>query len=550
MTPSESALAYADGVLAGKILVGELTRLACQRFMNDLDRAHAGWKYIYDQEFADEAVLWMEALPHVKGEWAKRGELLQLEDWQRFIECNIWGWVHRKTGLRRFLESYEEIARKNGKSVRVAARALRFFVADDEYGAEVYTGATTERQAWEVFRPAREMCKREPDPLIDCDIEINAKSLLVMSNGSRFEPLIGKPGDGASPSFACADEFHEHASDDQVSTMQTGMASRAQPLMALITTAGHNMAGPCYERRQEVIQILQGSVEDDSVFGIIYTADENDKWDNWDAVIKANPNLGVSVSEDYLRRQLNQARRSASKQNAFRTKHLNQWVGAKVSFMNMLAWQRQKKEMSIDDFKGESCQVAVDLAAQKDASSVATMFKRGDQYYVFVEHFVPEGAFEWNEKYRDFQLGGHINVTEGNAQDYDQIRSHIDDLAGKFTIEAIRFDPWQAAQMMQELMATGLTVYKATQQFSFFSDPMKTVETAVLDGNLFHSGDPVLNWMVGNTAALKNKDDHMKPVKDNPNNPRCKIDGAVAMIMCMKGYLDVDDTPQVNIRVV
>ena len=147
-------------------------------------------------------------------------------------------------------------------------------------------------------------------------------------------------------------------------------------------------------------------------------------------------------------------------------------------------------------------------------------------------------------------LGGHINVTEGNAQDYDQIRSHIDDLAGKFTIEAIRFDPWQAAQMMQELMATGLTVYKATQQFSFFSDPMKTVETAVLDGNLFHSGDPVLNWMVGNTAALKNKDDHMKPVKDNPNNPRCKIDGAVAMIMCMKGYLDVDDTPQVNIRVV
>jgi phage terminase large subunit-like protein len=176
------------------------------------------------------------------------------------------------------------------------------------------------------------------------------------------------------------------------------------------------------------------------------------------------------------------------------------------------------------------------------------MFKRADGYYVFVEHFVPEAAFEWNDKYRTFALNGHINVTEGNAQDYGEIRAHIDFLATTFDVQSIRFDPWQSAQMMQELQATGLTVYKQTQQFSDFSDAMKSLETAVLDGEFFHAGDPVLTWMMGNTSAMKNKDDHIKPVKGSPNNPMCKIDGAVATIMCMKGFIDEAPPPEYRIR--
>ena len=158
--------------------------------MNDLDRAHAGWKYIYDQEFADEAVLWMEALPHVKGRMGQAGRAAPARvTGSDSLSATFGAGCIARQGSDDSWNPNEEIARKNGKSVRVAARALRFFVADDEYGAEVYTGATTERQAWEVFRPAREMCKREPDPLIDCDIEINAKSLLVMSNCSTFETV-------------------------------------------------------------------------------------------------------------------------------------------------------------------------------------------------------------------------------------------------------------------------------------------------------------------------------------------------------------------------
>jgi len=510
--------------------------LACQRFIDDLKRAQKGWQYAYDQDTADYTVEWMERLPHVKGVWARRGELLKFEDWQRFIECNIFGWLNVETGLRRFRESFELIPRKNAKSIRVAARGLFMFAEDGEFGPEVYSGATSEKQAWEVFRPAREMCKRAEWLHDEYDIEVNAKTLLILGDGARFEPIIGNPGDGASPHFAAIDEYHEHKSDDQYDTLETGMGAREQPLMSVISTSGTNLGGPCYEKNQDVIRILEGTVTDETVFGIIYGIDEGDKWDTKEALIKANPNYGVSVSPEFLLNQLSKARRSASKQNTFRTKHLNQWVGAKTAWMNMLAWQRQKKKMSIEDFFGESCHVALDLAEQKDASSIAVLFKRNGKYCGFAKHFVPEAAFEWNDKYKAFATGGHIEVTPGNAQDYGEIHAFIVWLAGHVTIKSLTFDPWQSNQMMQELMATGLEVFKFTQQFSSFSDPMKTLETAVLDKNFYHNGDPVLTWMVGNVAALKNRDDHMKPVKANPNNPRCKIDGAVAMIMAMKAY--------------
>ena len=118
------------------------------------------------------------------------------------------------------------------------------FAADGEYGAEVYSGAGTERQAWEVFRPAHQMIKRTDDVRQELDIEVNAKTMVIMSNGSRFEPMIGKPGDGASPHFYICDEFHEHVDANQYETMITGMGSRHQPMASIITTAGTDMSGP------------------------------------------------------------------------------------------------------------------------------------------------------------------------------------------------------------------------------------------------------------------------------------------------------------------
>lgn len=538
MTHSESALMYAERVCNGDIPACQLIKLACGRFIDDLGKKD--WAFTYDQAKADHVVGFIETLPHTKGRWASKKELLILEPWQKFIVCNIFGWIDKK-GFRRFREVYAEIPRKNGKSMLAAGIGLYMFVVDGEYGSEIYSGATTEKQAWEVFRPARDMVRKKIALKNKFDIEVNAKTLSVLSTGSRFEPIVGNPGDGSSPSCAIVDEYHEHSDDRLYDTMQTGMGAREHPLMFAITTAGSNLGGPCYEKRHDAISVLENPETDEALFTVIYTIDEGDEWSEPETLVKANPNYGISVSGEFLERAQDSARRSASKQSAFRTKHLNEWVGASTVWMNMLAWQRQKKAMVIEDFAGQTCHVAIDLAEQKDCSSIAVMFKKNGKYSVFCKHFVPEAAFEWNDKYKTFALGGHIETTPGNAQDYGAIKEYVEWLASNFTVKSVHFDPWQANQMMQELMDTGLEVYKFTQQFSSYSDPMKTVETAVLDGDLYHSGDPVLTWMVGNVAALRSRDDHIKPIKENPNNPRCKIDGAAAMIMAMKAYTFEED---------
>lgn len=539
------AIEYAEGVISGEIVAGKLAKNACKRFISDLEQAASGDSdYYFSSEKAEKACRFIEKLPHTKGRWASKGETMRLEGWQSFIVVNIFGWLRLKDDLRRFREVYCEIARKNGKSALASAIGLYMFLADDEYGAEVYSGATTERQSWEVFRPAREICKRTPALVEHYDVEVNAKNLNVMSNGARFEPLIGKPGDGASPSCAIVDEYHEHDTPDLYETMQTGMGAREQPLMFVITTAGSNLGGACYEKRRDVVRILDGSVQDDTIFAIIFAADEDDQWDSEEALRKANPNYDVSVSGDFLLQQMAIARRSASKQNHFKTKHLNLWVGARTAWMNMLAWQRQKKSgLTLSDFAGEPCRVACDLANKTDVAAISILFKRDNKSYLFSKYYAPEGAAEENDKYREFETTGHLTITPGNATDYGFIEEEIKQLATDFDVIDVAFDPWQASYLSTRLAAEGLEVVEYRQTVQNMSEPMKEIEAEVLDDRFYHDGNPVTTWMVGNVVAKMDAKENVYPRKENDNDKHCKIDGVVAAIMAMgRAMLDEDNS--------
>jgi phage terminase large subunit-like protein len=252
---------YARDVVKRKIIACKYVIDACQRHLDDLEQEkNKSFKYKFNKDLAEKVCKFIQLLPHTKGEWAFKRMPITLEPWQLFIFCCVFGWVHKKTNLRRFREVYTEIPRKNGKSAISAGTGLYCFSADNEFGAEVYSGATTEKQAWEVFRPARLMCKRTPLLCEAFGITVNASNLSRIADGARFEPLIGNPGDGASPSCAIVDEYHEHDTDSLYTTMLTGMGARKQPLMWAITTAGYNIEGPCYDKRREVIDILNGTV--------------------------------------------------------------------------------------------------------------------------------------------------------------------------------------------------------------------------------------------------------------------------------------------------
>ena len=221
----DAANRYARAVVAGTKPANKWVRLACQRHLDDLKKSKArAYPFRFDAEQAERVSRFIELLPHTKGKWAASGERLKLEPWQCFKTVCLFGWLRKSDGYRRFSKALILEPRKNGKSAWAAAIGLYMLAFDGEHGAEVYSGATNERQAWEVFRPARIMALRSPQLCSAVGLTVNASNLHVLGTESRFEPIVGRPGDGSSPHCAIHDEYHEHDTDDQVSSMEIGRA--------------------------------------------------------------------------------------------------------------------------------------------------------------------------------------------------------------------------------------------------------------------------------------------------------------------------------------
>lgn len=529
---------YARDVVSGKIPAGKYVRLACKRHLDDLAKSkEKKFPFYFDADAAERACAFVELLPHTKGQWARRAERLTLSPWQCFIFANIFGWKRRKNDRRRYRELYAEIPRKNGKSQIGAGIGLYMLIADDEFGAEVYSGATTEKQAWEVFGPAKHMIERTPGLRRAAGAEVWAKSISIPADGSRFEPIIGKPGDGASPSCALIDEFHEHDTPDLIDTMQTGMGAREQPLTAIITTAGYNLMGPCYDKHQEVKKLLDGLIENDELFGLIYSIDEEDDWASPATLRKANPNFGVSIDEDFLLAQQRRACMNPIEQNRFKTKHLNVWCSARNAWMNMQQWALcADPALTLDEFKGEPAWFILDLASKNDICAFMQLFKRSmggvDHYYAFGRYYLPEDTIEEAKSnqalYRKWVVQGHLIATEGAEIDFDVIREDVRAMSSDFSVEEVAYDPWRATQLAHQLAKDGATCVEYRQTVQNMSAPMKEVMAAVKSGRFHHDGNPVLAWMMSNVVAKEDAKENIYPRKEKPEN---KIDGPVALIM-------------------
>ncbi|MBH2952467.1 terminase large subunit [Serratia marcescens] len=539
---------YARDVVRGKIVACQYVVSSCQRHLDDLaEEKGRKFRYRFDRDLAEQAARFIQLLPHTKGEWAYKRMPITLEPWQLFIVCAVFGWVHKGTKLRRFREVYTEIPRKNGKSAISAGVALYGFTCDGEFGAEVYSGATTEKQAWEVFRPARLMCKRTPMLMEAFGIEANASNLNRPEDGARFEPLIGNPGDGSSPSLAVVDEYHEHQTDALYTTMLTGMGARRQPLMWAITTAGYNIEGPCYDKRREVVEMLSGTVPNDELFGIIYTIDEGDDWTKPEALIKANPNMGVSVYKDFLLSQQQRAINNARHAGTFKTKHLNIWVAARDAFYNLVSLKRcEDTTLTLEQFEGQPCILAFDLARKLDMNSMGRLFTRdidGKRHYYSVapKFWVPYDTVYSVEKNEDRRTAerfqkwvemGLLTVTEGAEVDYRYIMEEARAANRLNPVEESPIDPFGAAGLAHELADENMSPIEIVQNYTNMSDPMKELEAAIESGRFHHDGNPIMVWCLSNVIGkyLPGSDDRVRPVKEQAQN---KIDGAVTLIMAI-----------------
>lgn len=552
------ATQYARDVVDGRILACKWVRLACLRHLKDLQRDAEGWRYTWNPELetlegkkfrpADKICMFVELLPHIKGDWAAKSERIRLEAWQVFVLASIFGWIDRDTKRRRFRVADLFVPRKNAKSTLAAGIGLYMLCADGEFGAEVYSGATSEDQAGEVFNPAKLMARKTPELLARFGVVVRESNISVPDTHSKFEPVIGNPGDGASPSCAIVDEYHEHPTEALYDTMRTGMGARKQPLMLVITTSGDDVSGPCYAHQEALQQILEGTegAEDEQRFGIIYTIDlpekgeggsKGDDWTTEESLIKANPNFGVSIDAEFMFSQLRDAIRDARKQPTFQTKHLNIWVQSSSPWLNLQDWKALgDKALSIEQFLGQPCHDGMDLANVTDIADVCTLFKRvvgkESHFYAFWRHYLPETAVEdpENKHYQGWERDGWIIKTSGSMIDQDKIQKDVSSDHDRFKLAEVAIDNWGSPGIAAGMATDGLEVVRIPQNVGHLSAPMKFIDGLVKSGRLHHNGDPVATWAISNVQVKPDHNDNWFPRRGSRKK---KIDPAVALILAM-----------------
>lgn len=551
INPISKVYDYVRGVESGEIPLGRIGKLSVKRFQDDL--VHGSDRdLVFDEEAAQIALDFFECLCFTKGRW--KGKPFTLELWQAFIVANVFGWKDSKTGLRRFTEMYCCVAKKNGKTELAAGIGLYMLILDEENTPEVYVAAYTQDQAGICFKAAKSMARQSE--YIKSELDILTHSLYCDFNEGTMRAVSHDAGgtEGKFGSCVLLDEYHVHKTDDVKTSLRSGMAARDQPLFVVITTAGINRQLPCYSYEQECIAVLEGHYERDNMFAMIFTLDEEDDWEDPTVWPKANPNYGVSVRPKFLEDEFKKAKKNGREEVEFKTKHLNCWVDSAVTWIPSETWKGLAKP-EFTPPEGAVCYAGLDLGYSRDIASFALYFP--DYNYLTVKHYCSEHAAEYasrpgNINYLDWVNAGYLIATPGKTTDYEYIFNDIVEAATEFDLRFLGYDPYSAQMLKQKLESELGTTYAAVkkedgsidydyhnkvqafrQGFISMGPATKLFEQTILNEQLFHDGNPITAWMLGNVALATDAAGNIKPVKDKSNG---KIDGIVASIMAMGEY--------------
>lgn len=523
---------YVEDVCAGRVVAGRWVRAMCERHVSDLEHGHSrGLRF--DVSAGQHVIDFFQFLRHSKGEWA--GQVFELEPWQQALLWMLFGWL-REDGLRRFRTAYLEVCRKNGKTQLAAGVGLYMLDADGEPGAEIYTAATKRDQARIAHAEATRMVKAAP--LLRRRMRIVKDNINIPQTAAKFEPL-GRDSDsldGLNVHGVIADEVHAWRGRDMWDVLETATGARRQPLMMAITTAGFDRSSFCWELHDYTQKVLAGVVEDDAHFGTIYAIDEGDDWQDDRCWVKANPNLGISVKWDDLRRKCTKAKEMPSALNAFLRLHLNVWTQAESRWMDPDAWRACALPVDADGLRGRTCFGGLDLSSTTDISAFVLVFPPAsddEPYQVLPRFWIPAESMRKRSHddgvpYDAWVRAGWMRTTPGDVIDYDFIVAEIDELAQQYDIGEIAFDRWGATRMIQDLQQGGLTVVQFGQGYASMSAPMKELERLALSKRIAHGGNVPLAWMMDNVVAEQDAAGNLKPSKARSSE---KIDGVVALIM-------------------
>lgn len=529
-----------------------MARAAVERHLELLQVANERG-YLFSKEYACYALDVFSTFKHTSGDYG--GKPFGMLPWQAFVISSLFGWLKKDEKgeyKRLFRKAYVEVAKKNGKTELAAGIGNFMGFLDGEYGAEVYSAANKFDQAYICWNSARVMANflSKDSPGFASMVQIhgarNNSNIFSPQLNSFFKPVGGdsKTLDGLRPHAAIIDEYHEAKDDSILRNLSSGMVNRSQPLLFIITTAGFNIQGPCYQYRKVVSDILLGNKQDDTTFGIIFTLDEDDDWEDEKNWIKANPSIGITPTWDGLRTEYTKAiNEGQTAEINFKTKNLNVWTTVSDTWIQDRLWKKCADPFPIDSLEHRACYGGLDLAKTRDITAFTLLFppeEEGEKYKVLSWFWCPEdNARERAKKdgvpYLDWARDGLITLTPGNVTDYGYIYNQIISIGSQYDVKGISYDPWNASYLATQLSESGVEVKEFPQTARYFNEPVQWIERTVLQEKITHAGNPVLRWMAGNVALYQDGNGNVKIDKRKSQE---KVDGIVALAMSAGEYLD------------
>lgn len=524
---------YAREVTTGRKVACKQVRQACQRFLDDLSDE----RFEFRMDRVVHCVSFIRMLRHFSG--VANNKPFVMEPWQLFIVANIVGWYWKNTGKRRFNEAYVSIARKNGKTALFAALMIYFLLADGEPDATVLISANSREQATRVdFQMIRGFLQKLDPKAKTVKAQRNQVKVAKTTNMMYVTAADASKLDGYNISACLVDEYHEADTSEVKDVLKTAMGNRRNPIQCVVTTRGFDMSKPCYALDHYAQQVLSGEKKDDGLFAMIFTLDEGDDWRDQRAWVKANPNLGVTVSSQYIAGELAKAESSTTDEINYRTKLMNQWVESKTIWISDDVVSAAMEPLDFERFKDIPCYVGLDLAAVSDITSVSFLWPIDGKYYFKVLNYLPSDALATKEnsiRYREFDHRGELTIfPDSNVTDYDRILDDLKRITGITPIYLISYDQWNSTQMIIQATNYGFDCKPYAQSMSSFNRPTKEFERAMLSGNVVMDRNECVRWAFRNVLIKTDSHENQQIIKATQMS---KIDPAVSMMMALGGYL-------------
>lgn len=533
---SSQCYRYAEDVASGKIISGVKRIQACERFLRELKRTDdPDFRWTFDVQKAYRPIDFMEKFCRpTKGDYDR----MELLPWQHFIEGNLFGWVDKETGLRRFREGLVLVASGNGKSTLITGNAIYGASKDGERGAECYCIANAKDQAKIIFDECKSQI--EASPALKTHFRTTRDGIYYDPTHSKIQALPSDPTtlDGKNVHLAIFDEVQDYRDYSFISRLKKKIIKRKQPLVIYISTLGNVIDGPLMDLYVlgEKILAQDKAISDIVADRMFVYIDEIDKGDDVDDIScwgKANPSLGKLLRLEDLVADWERCKLTPSERSDWINKQLNVFTKVdELSLLDTKTIRKNNRTVDTDSLRGERCYGGFDLSETEDFTAACLEFPlKNNDFFVLEHSWVPEKKVkEDHEKLDWLHLveKGWLTIVQGEYVDYNLVFEWFMEQKEKYRIDTIGFDPAKAFLLVQALRERGLVLNEVRQGEITLTGPLDNLKERFLDGNIIHNNNAMFNWYLGNVKLTKRGPNATYlPTKQSKYR---KIDGFAALL--------------------